>query len=331
MGKTLTFARPAHWLAATAAAMLLGATGTAAAQADFPTRPITLVTPTAAGGGVDVVARALAEALSPVLGQPLVVSNKPGAGGVIGTQSAMREKADGYTLLVTANSNQLIVPWLYKNPGFDPIKDFEPVAAVGSVPFVLTVNPSFPAKDLAQFLALMKEKPGQFQYASAGNGTLNHLLPEMLAQQSGGSLEHVPYRGVAPAMTDVLGNQVPILFGTLPSLLENIRAGKLRALGIASAQRNAVLPDVPAIGEQVKGFESDMWVAVYAPKGTPAAVITRLSDAIAQAMKHPRLRESFDKMGMQVLEEGPKELAVRQEAELQVWKEVVAKSGATVD
>lgn len=318
-------------LAATSLAMLSLSGGAGAASTDFPNRPITFITPTAAGGGVDVVTRALAEAVSPLLGQPVIVSNKPGAGGVIGTQSAMREKNDGHALLVTANNNQLIVPWLYKSAGFDPLVDFEPVATVGSVPFVLTVNPSFPAQDLAGFLTLIRDKPNEYRYASAGNGTLNHMLPELLAQQVGGALEHVPYRGVAPALTDVIGGQVSVLFGTVPSLIENIRSGRLRALGVASAERSKILPEVPAINEQVPGFTNDMWVAVYAPKGTPQPVIAQLSDAILKAMDNPRLRESFDKMGMQVLQEGPHALAERQAAELQVWKDVVAKSGLTAE
>lgn len=305
----------------------------AGAQAAYPERPITITTPTAAGGGTDVVARQVGEMLSKLLEQPVVISNKPGAGGVIGTQGLLREKADGYSLLVTANSNQLIVPWLYASATFKPLEDFTPIANLGQMPFVLVVNPAFPAKDFSQFVSLVSQKPGYYQYASAGNGTLNHLIPEMLMQRlgAGASMEHVPYRGGAPAVTDVLGNQVPIYFGSLPSLLEHIRAGKLRALAVASAKRSPLLPDVPAISETLPGFESDLWVAMYAPKGVPQDVVNTLSQAIDKALRDPGLVKAFEGMGMQVLDEGPEALMRRQQAEYQAWGEVVRKTGARVD
>src|SRR5690606_26883379 len=171
------------------------------AAADYPSGPIQIVTPTAAGGGTDIVARLVADRLAPALGQPIVVNNKPGAGGAIGNQFMRRERNDGYSLFVSANSNQLILPWVMKEPGFDPIKDFEPVAGLGVVPYVLAVHPSFEAKDLKEFLRLIKENPGDYYYASAGIGTLNHQIPEMLAIELGTKMEHDPYRGVSPAMT----------------------------------------------------------------------------------------------------------------------------------
>ncbi|WP_422648673.1 hypothetical protein OJJOAM_000302 [Cupriavidus sp. H18C1] len=220
-----------------------------AALAAYPERPIAITVPTAPGGTVDIVARIMAEQLGGTLGQPVVVNNKAGAGGVVGTQAARREAADGYNLLFTANSNQLIVPWVYKKPGFDPIKDFAPIAAVGMVPNVLCVHPSFPAKDLKGFLAEVKANPDKYRYASAGSGTLNHLLGEMMNEKGGLKMQHIPYKGVAPAMTDVLGNQVPMLFASLPSAVEAVKAGKLRAIGVSSATRAPLLPDVPAIAE----------------------------------------------------------------------------------
>jgi len=331
MGKLHKITDPRRWLSAVAMGVLCAVSAGVQAQDDYPSRPVTLVAPTAAGGGVDIVARTLAEALGPELGQTLIVTNKPGAGGLIGTQSVMRERNDGYTLLITANNNQLILPWLYKQPPFDPIHDFEPIATVGSLPVVLTVNPEFPAKDLAQFLQMIKSKPGEYRFASAGIGTLNQMLPELLALKTGTKMEHVPYRGVAPAMSDVMGGQVPILFGSLPSMLENIKTGHLRALGIASAERSPLLPDVPAIGEQVPGYKSEMWVAVYAPKGTPAPVVAKLSEAVAKAVRNPRLRDSFEKMGMTVLEEGPAALAARQAEEVKMWRDVVTSAGISAE
>lgn len=301
------------------------------AAAAYPEKPITITVPTAPGGTVDIVARIMAEQFTKTLGQAVVVNNKAGAGGVIGTQALRREAPDGYNILFTANSNQLIVPWVYKDAGFDPINDFVPIAAVGVVPNVLCVNPSFPAQDLKQFIELVKANPEKYQYASAGSGTLNHLLGEMLKQQGGLQLQHVPYRGVSPAMTDVLGNQVPMLFASLPSALENIKLKKLRAIGVSSEARVALLPDVPAIGEQIPGFSGDLWVGFYAPKGTPKAIIERLHVAVTAALATPAVKLKYEQLGVSMLHDGPAELARRQEVEYQQWKKIVQASGATAN
>jgi tripartite-type tricarboxylate transporter receptor subunit TctC len=302
-----------------------------ASATDYPTRPITIITPTAAGGGTDIVARIIAEKIAPVLGQPIVVNNKPGAGGTIGNQAMLREKNDGYTLFVTANSNQLILPWVVKNAGFDPIKDFAPVSGLGVVPYVLAVNKGFPAQTLPEFLTYIKAHPGEVYYASAGLGTLNHLIPEMLASRLDTKLVHVPYKGVSPAMADVLGGQVPVLFGSLSSVLENVKGQNLRALGVSSAQRLDLLPDVPAIAEEVPGFQAEMWVALYALAGTPQPVIDRLSAAVSAALNDPDTQEKFKKQGMSVMKAGPAELAAIQEKEYKMWSEVVPASGASAN
>lgn len=312
----------------TLAAGLLTGMMSAQAAEDYPSGPVTIVTPTAAGGGTDIVARLVAEKLAGALGQPMVVNNKPGAGGAIGNQFMIREKNDGYSLFVTANSNQLILPWVVKNAGFDPIEDFEPVSGLGSVPYVLAVHPSFEAQTLADFLRVLKEKPGELYYASAGIGTLNHLIPEMVASEVGSKMEHVPYRGVAPAMSDVLGGQIPILFGSLSSVLENIRAGKLNALAVTSEKRLDLLPNVPAIGEEIPGFQAEMWVALYAPAGTPAPVIEKLHQAVRAAQDDPETEARFKQQGMSLMKASPAELAQIQEAEYKRWGEVVEKSGA---
>ena len=302
-----------------------------AAHAAYPERPIAITVPTAPGGTVDIVARIMAEQLGGTLGQPMVVNNKAGAGGVVGTQAAKREAADGYNLLFTANSNQLIVPWVYKKPGFDPIKDFVPIAAVGVVPNVLCVHPSFPAKDLKGLMAEVKANPDKYRYASAGSGTLNHLLGEMMNEKGGLKMQHIPYKGVAPAMTDVLGNQVPMLFASLPSAVEAVKAGKLRAIGVSSATRAPLLPDVPAIAEHIPGFSGDLWVAFYAPRGTPQPVVDKLHAAIRTALASPALQQRFQQLGVTVLRDGPEQLAARQEKEFAQWKQIVERSGAAVD
>jgi len=324
VGKTVAIVVTSVGLCMTAAAH-------AEAGSDYPTRPITITTPTAAGGGTDIVARIVSEKLSSVLGQPIVVANKPGAGGVIGNQAMLREKNDGYSLFITANSNQLIVPWIFKDANFDPINDFEPVAGLGVVPYVLAVHPDFPSKGLDEFLGLIKANPDKYQYASAGAGTLNHLIPEMLAHALGTSMEHIPYRGVAPAMADVLSGRVPIVFGSLSSVLENIRAGNLRALGVSSPHRTDILPDVPAISEKIPDFRSEMWVALYAPAGTPQPIIEKLHKSVQMALADPKTQKLFKGLGMSVMSEGPVELAALQEAEYQQWKETVAQAGANAN
>ncbi|HLU00573.1 MAG TPA: tripartite tricarboxylate transporter substrate binding protein [Burkholderiaceae bacterium] len=298
------------------------------AASDYPNAPIQVVTPTAAGGGTDIVARLIAERLAPMLGQSIVVNNKPGAGGAIGNQFMRRENNDGHSLFVTANSNQLILPWVMENAGFDPIKDYEPIAGLGVVPYVLAVHPSFEAKDLKEFLRLIKENPGDYYYASAGIGTLNHLIPEMLASELGTKMEHVPYRGVAPAMTDVLGGQIPILFGSLSSVLENIRSGKLRALAVSGDSRLDILPGVPAIAEEIPGFRAEMWVALYAPAGTPEPVVEKLEKSVRDILADPAVEDRFKQQGMALMKVGSKELAKLQEEEYRRWGEVVKKSGA---
>ncbi|MEG1767730.1 MAG: tripartite tricarboxylate transporter substrate binding protein [Comamonas sp.] len=309
----------------------LAAWGAAPTLAAYPERPVTVTVPTAPGGTVDIVARIVAEQVSKALGQPFVISNRAGAGGVVGTQFMARELPDGYSLMVTANSNQLIVPWIYKNAKFDPIKDFVPIAAIGLVPNVLCVHPSFPAKDMKGFIAQVKAHPGKYQYASAGSGTLNHLLGEMLNEQGGLKLQHVPYKGVAPAMTDVMGNQLPMLFASLPSALEAVKAGKLRALGVSSLQRSPLLPEVPAIADQIPGFSGDLWVALYAPKGTSPEIVGKLYEAVKLILASAEVQQRFEKLGVTVMHDGPAELGKRQQAEFLRWKQIVQVSGATVD
>lgn len=211
------------------------------AQGNYPSRPIVMIVPQAAGGTNDIVGRVVSQKLADKLGGSAVVDNRPGAGGNIGTQAVARAPKDGYTLLMTISSSQAINPALYKNAGFDPVKDFRPVSLIGAVPNVLLVHPSFPAKSIPELLALARAKPGQYQYASAGNGTLNHLLGEMLNSMAGVNLQHVPYKGVAPALNDVLGGQLPMLFASLPSSLSHIKAGKLRALAVSGATRSRAL------------------------------------------------------------------------------------------
>ncbi len=304
----------------------------AAAQAAYPSRPIVMVVPQAAGGTNDIVGRLVSQKLGEVLGGSIVVENRPGAGGNIGTQLVAKAPKDGYTLLMTISSSQAINPALFKNPGFDPVKDFRPVGLIGSVPNVLLVNPAFPAKSLPELLALAKAQPDHYQYASAGNGTLNHLLGEMLNSMAGVSLQHVPYKGVAPAINDVLGGQLPIVFASLPSALAHIKAGKLRALAVSGATRSPVLPDVPTIAETVPGYNGTLWIGLFAPAGLPADAMAKLQGGMAKALDAKDLRDRLELQGVEIAAKTtPEQFASLLQDDLVKWARVVKASGATVD
>jgi tripartite-type tricarboxylate transporter receptor subunit TctC len=291
-----------------------------------------MVVPQAAGGTNDIAGRLISQQLGEVLSGSFVVDNRPGAGGNIGTQFVAKGAKDGYTLLMTISSSQAINPVLYKKPGFDPIKDFQPIGLVGSVPNVLLVHPSFPAKDLKQFIALAHTKGADLQYASAGNGTLNHLLGEMLNNMAGIKLQHVPYKGVAPAINDVLGGQVPILFGSLPATLAHIKAGKLRAIAVSSDKRSPSLPDVPAIAEEVPGYSGTLWIALFAPTGTPVDVTQRLKDGMHKAMATPDLRTKLELQGIEIAPPTtPEQITRLLKEDIAKWARIVKASGAEVD
>ena len=332
-----TTSATAHGIARRAClAALLAAPLWAAAQASYPSRPIVMVVPQAAGGTNDIVGRLVSQKLGEVLGGSTVVENRPGAGGNIGTQYVAKAEKDGYTLLMTISSSQAINPALFKNPGFDPVKDFKPVGLIGAVPNVLLAHPAFPAKTVPELLALAKAQPGQLQYASAGNGTLNHLLGEMLNQMAGVQLQHVPYKGVAPALNDVLGGQLPLLFGSLPSTLQYIKSGKLRALAVSSAARSPLLPDVPSLGEFVPGYNGTLWIALFAPRGLPPAVMSRLREGMQQAMADKDMRAQLQAQGVELAgtperQVTPDELAAVLKQDIAKWAQIVKTSGATVN
>ncbi|BEP94829.1 tripartite tricarboxylate transporter substrate binding protein [Acidovorax sp. A79] len=297
----------------------------------YPSKPVTIVVPQAPGGTNDTVGRILAQKLSELSNQRIIVDNRPGAGGNIGTDFAARAPKDGYTLLLTISSTQAINPALYKKVPFDPVKDFEPIAPVGVVPNVLVVNASFPARNLADFIKVARASKEEIQYASAGNGSLNHLLGAMLSTSTGVPLQHVPYRGVAPALTDVMGGQVPVAFASLPSCIEFIKSGKLRALGVSSAKRSPALPDVPSISEVVPGYVGDLWVGLFAARGTPAPVVSKLTQWVTAAVAAPDVLERFKVAGVEPLSGGPTRLAQLLQEDIARWAPIVKASGAVVD
>jgi tripartite-type tricarboxylate transporter receptor subunit TctC len=307
------------------------ALGVPSAAADYPTRPITLIVPQNVGGTNDIVARIVGQKLGETLGGSVVVENRVGAGGNIGTAAAAKAPKDGHTLLMTISSTQAINPAVYKEPGFDPVKDFTPIALIGSVPNVLVVNPAFPAKTLDDFLKVVKARPGQYQYASAGNGTLNHLLGEMLNTTAGLDLQHIPYKGVAPAINDVIGGQVPMAFASLPSVLGYLKGGRLIALGVSSPQRSPALPDVPAIAERVPGYGGTLWVGLFAPRGVPPEVESRLQQAMAKLLAAPDTKASLTAQGVELATATPAQFAALLQDDIARWSRIVKASGAKID
>ena len=319
--------RRAHLAIASALVLSFGS----ALAADYPTKPVTIIVPQAPGGTNDIVARHVAQALSESLGKQFIVDNRPGAGGNIGTQAAARAPNDGYTLLMTISSSQAINPALYKKIPFDPVKDFVPIAPVAKVPNVLVANPSFPANNVKELIALAKAKPGEIQYASAGNGTLNHLLGAMLESEAGIQLQHIPYKGVSPALTDVLGGQVPLAFASMPSVVSNLKSGKLKALGVSSLKRSPAAPEIPAIAETVPGFSGELWVGLFAPAGTPKEITAKLNAEVVKALATKDLQEKMAAQGAEIVSGTPEQLAAMLKEDSARWAKIVKESGATVD
>ena len=301
------------------------------ASAQYPARPVTMVVPQAVGGTNDIIARIVAQKLGEALNGSVVVENRPGAGGNIGTAYVAKAPRDGHTLMMTVSSAQAINPALYKSVGFDPVKDFTPISLVGAVPNVLVVNPSFPARSIKEFIDVTKAKPKFYQYASAGNGTLNHLLGEMLGSYAGVQLQHVPYKGIAPALNDVIGGQVPIAFATPASVLQHIKAGKLVALGVSSPARSPNLPGVPAIAETLPGYGGILWIALYAPRGIPAEIEATLQNAMKKVLEAAEMKEKLMAQGMELSNATPAQLAALLNKDLARWSKIVKESGATVD
>ena len=304
--------------------------GTVFAQT-YPSKSISLVVPQAAGGTNDIVARLIAPAFGEAIGASVIVENKPGAGGNIGTQGVARSPKDGYTLLLTINSAQAINPALYKNPGFDPINDFIPVYYIGATPYVLVSPPGSPYKTLAEVVAAAKKKPGELSYASAGNGTISHLLGAMLNTSAGIDMQHIPYKGVAPAINDVLGGQVPLAFASLPSALNYIKAGKLQAIAISSAKRSSAAPEIPTIAETYPDCVGEVWVALFAPIGTPAAVVKKIQAAMDKVMATSEVREKLAAQGLDLSPVTPSKLVILLKEELAKWVKIVKASGAQLD
>ena len=326
-----------RFFSSTTRAILAGAAlattliSSAVAQADYPNRPVSVIVPQATGGANDTIARIVAAKLSEVLGQQFVVENRSGAGANIGTAASAKANPDGNTLLLTTNSTQVINPWLYTTTGFDPLKDFTPVGLVASAGYVLVVNSAFPANNVNELIAQAKANPGKINYASAGNGTLNHLIVEMFKQKVGIDLQHVPYKGASAAATDVAGGTVPVSVQSAPSSLSLLASGKIKALAVTNEKRIAALPDTPSISESIPGFGSTPWYGILAPAGTPAAIVDKLNAAIKTVLADKDVQDKLIKQGCEALQNTPQQFAALLKDDLATWEKIVKDSGARVD
>ena len=330
----MTFSRRIALLGACtlAAAGLLPAAAMAQPDANWPSKPIKWVVPFPPGGAMDVIARTLGEKAGRTLGQPFVIEIRPGAGGNIGADAVAKSPADGYTIMITSigmATNKALYPRL----SYDPVKDFAPISLLAIVPNVLVVNTAKTTdKSVADVIAHAKRDPGKLTYASAGNGTSIHLAGEVFASMAGLNLLHVPYKGSGPAVTDMLGGQVDLMFDSITSARPHILSGKLRALGVTSAKRSATLPDVPTIAEAgVPGYEVSPWFAVFAPAGTPAAIVNKINAALIDAMKQPDTVAKFETIGAEPIGTTPQQLATHLDKELARWGALIKERNIRMD
>jgi tripartite-type tricarboxylate transporter receptor subunit TctC len=313
------------------AAFAFGAPASAQAPA-YPTKPVRIVVPFPAGGATDILARAVAQKLTETWGQAFVVDNRPGAGGNIGSELVAKAAPDGYTLEMGTVGTHAINASLYAKMPYDHVKDFAPIILVAGVPNVLVVNPAVPVNSVQELIAYAKANPGKLNFASSGSGTSIHLSGELFKVMAGVQMTHIPYKGSAPALADLLGGQVQLMFDNLPPSLPQIKGGKLRALGVTSAARAPALPDTPTIAESgLPGFEASSWFGLLAPAGTPPAIIAKLNTEIAKWLASPEAREKLVAIGANIAGGTPEDFARHIQAETVKWAKVVKESGAKVD
>jgi tripartite-type tricarboxylate transporter receptor subunit TctC len=304
--------------------------GSAAAQA-YPSRPIRLILPFAAGGLVDVPGRILAQRLSDAFGQPVVVENRPGAGSTMGADHVAKSKPDGYTLMMTSTTH-VISANLYKSLPYDPLRDFAPVMKIAEGPYVLVVHPALPVRTVQELVALARARPGSIDYGTSGNGSSRHLVAALFASMTGIRLNHVPYKGSDRATQDLIGGQVSVGFLGTPGALPHLKSGRLRALAVSTAKRSAELPEVPTLHEAgVRGYEATIWLGLFAPAGTPRDVLARLQAEVSRLLAAPETQGSVAATGLEVSAGGAEDFAAFVRAELEKWGRVVRETGATIN
>ncbi len=298
---------------------------------DYPSRPVKVIVPFSPGGAVDGPMRVIAEQLGKRLGQQVVIENKPGAGATIGSEIVARAAPDGYTLLLASQTNAISAT-LYSKLAYDPVEDFAPVSLIGREPGVLVVNPALPVKTFAEFIAYVKERPGQVDYASSGNGSGQHLFAALLASATGIKMNHIPYKGSGQATTDLLGGQVMVSIPGTAGMVGHIKAGKLRALAVTGAKRSPQLPDVRTVIEcGVPGFEAYVWMGLLAPKGTPQPIIDRLYRELVPVLASPEVKTYMSSAGIEIVGSTPAEFGQFFRAEKELWAKVVRETGAKID
>jgi tripartite-type tricarboxylate transporter receptor subunit TctC len=298
----------------------------------WPSKPIKWVVPFAPGGTTDILARTIGEKLSVTLGQPIIVDNKPGAGGGVGADQVAKSPADGYTIMGGTISTHAINASLYSNLPYDPVRDFAPITLIVRVPNILVVNPELPAKDVRELIALLKANPGKYSFASSGNGTSQHLSGELFKTMTGVEMQHIPYRGSPPALADVVGGQVAMTFDNITTAWPLVKGGKLRALAVTTAKRSPIAPNVPTLAESgLPGYEIGSWQGVFAPAGVSTEIVKRLNAEIVRIINAPDVRQKLVDMGAEPAPNTPEEFAAMVKAEVAKWADVVRKSGAKVD
>jgi len=299
----------------------------ASGQTSYPSRPVRFIVPSAAGGGTDIIARAIAQKLSESLGQQFVVDNRPGAGQMIGIELAAKSPTDGHTIVMAA-STLAINSVMYKKVSYDPVRDFAPITQAASLPNVLVVHPSLPVKSVAELIAYAKQRPGQLNFASAGIGTSPQMSVELLKSMAGIDMVHIPYKGTSPGVVDLLAGQVTVMTPNVLTALPHIKAGKLRALAVTSAKRSEALPDIPTIAEAgLPGYDSTQWYGVLAPAGTPHEIVARLHAEIVRALRLPDVRERLAADGAEAVGSTPEEFAAFIRSEIEKWAAVAKSAG----
>lgn len=317
-------------------AVLLGLTlllpGAAFAQGTYPVKPVSLLIAFPPGGPSDVLSRIVGKKLEQILGQPFIMDNRPGAGGNIAAEAAAIAPADGHTLLMGNNSILATNAALYKKVNFDPERDFAPISLVGSQANILVVNPNVPAKTMAELITLLRANPGKFNYASSGHGAAAHLAAELFKAEAKVDIVHVPYKGAAPALTDVIAGHVQLMFATAASVVPHIQSGRVRALAVTTPKRTAVFPDLATVDELgLKGFDATTWHGLVAPAKTPREIVVRLHQATVEALNDPAVRKSLVDLGVDVVGNSPEEFAAYIKAEIPKWTKIVQASGARLD
>ncbi len=319
-----------HVLFSISVAAAAGA-GASVAQS-YPEKPVRIIVPFSPGGGSDIVARAIAPTLSPALGQPVVVDNRPGADGAIGAAAVAKSPADGHTLLVGTTGPMVISPALKAKMPYETLRDFVPITQLITQPIALVIHPSLPVNTVAQFIALAKARPGELNYGSAGIGNGTHLAAEIFRSITGVNIVHVPYKGTAPAVTDLVGGHVQLIFSSISVMLPQINAGKLKALAVGSERRMPMLPDVPTMAEAgVRGFDASSWYGLFAPAGTPKGAVTRLNEEVAKILRGAEIRDLLLSQGAQPVGNTPEEFAAHIKAELVKWREAVRAAGVKAE